>query len=147
MRPSRLAPRRCIVGADSDPLPERAALDNLAFAPAEPEIRSSYDTAEPDPAVIADVSRTVPLPPPAGSRVTDQEHAGPLRTPSPSPPLSALPPLPALPTLPALPPAGDDATYHAYRTDLAKVRALVLQQARAAGLAEGRATDLVLAVS
>jgi anti-sigma regulatory factor (Ser/Thr protein kinase) len=76
--------------------------------------------------------------------VTDQEHAGPLRTPSSSPPLSALPTMSALP---ALPPPGDDATYHAYRTDLAKVRALVLQQARAVGLAEGRATDLVLAVS
>ena len=37
--------------------------------------------------------------------------------------------------------------YHTYRADLAKVRALVLQQARAAGLAEGRANDLVLAVS
>jgi anti-sigma regulatory factor (Ser/Thr protein kinase) len=63
--------------------------------------------------------------------VTEQEHAGPLRTPSPPP----------------LPSPGDDAVYHTYRTDLAKVRALVLQQARAAGLAEGRATDLVLAVS
>jgi anti-sigma regulatory factor (Ser/Thr protein kinase) len=63
--------------------------------------------------------------------VTEQEHTGPLRTPSPPP----------------LPPPGDDAIYHTYRTDLAKVRALVLQQARAAGLAEARATDLVLAVS
>jgi anti-sigma regulatory factor (Ser/Thr protein kinase) len=86
-----------------------------------------------DPAVIADASRTDRLPPPAGRRVTDQEHAGPLRTP-PSPP-------------PPLPPPGDDATYHTYRADLAKVRALVLQQARAAGLPEGRANDLVLAVS
>jgi anti-sigma regulatory factor (Ser/Thr protein kinase) len=65
--------------------------------------------------------------------VTEQEHAGPLRTPSPS--------------LPPLPPPGDDATYHTYRADLAKVRALVLQQARAVGLAEDRANDLVLAVS
>ena len=62
--------------------------------------------------------------------MTDQEHAA--------------PPLPA----PApLPPPGADATCHAYRTDLAKVRALVLQQARSAGLTEGRANDLVLAVS
>ena len=109
-------------------------LDNLAFAPAEPEIRSSYDTAALDPAVIADASRTDPLPPPAGRRVTDQEHAAPLRTPSP-------------PAPPPLPPPGDDATCHTYRTDLAKVRALVLLQARAAGLGEGRASDLVLAVS
>jgi anti-sigma regulatory factor (Ser/Thr protein kinase) len=122
-----------MVDADSDPPPERAALDNLAFAfaPAEPEIRSSYDIAELHPAVIADASRSDPLPPPAGRRVTDQEHATP-----PAP----LPPAP-------LPPPGADATCHTYRTDLAKVRALVLQQARSAGLTEGRANDLVLAVS
>jgi anti-sigma regulatory factor (Ser/Thr protein kinase) len=121
---------RCIVKADSDPPPERAALDNLAFAPAEPEIRSSYDTADLDPAVIADGGRTDPLPPPAGRRGTDQEHAAP-PTPRPAP----------------LSPPGADATCHTYRTDLAKVRALVLQQARSAGLTEGRANDLVLAVS
>ena len=46
-----------------------------------------------------------------------------------------------------LPPPGDDATYLTYRSDLAKVRALVLEQARTAGLAEGRSNDLVLAVS
>ena len=37
--------------------------------------------------------------------------------------------------------------YHTYRSDLAEVRALVLERAREAGLAEGRASDLVLAVS
>lgn len=37
--------------------------------------------------------------------------------------------------------------YHTYRTDLSQVRALVLQHAREAGLAEGKAHDLVLAVS
>jgi anti-sigma regulatory factor (Ser/Thr protein kinase) len=37
--------------------------------------------------------------------------------------------------------------YHTYRSDLSQVRALVLQHATEAGLAEGRATDLVLAVS
>jgi anti-sigma regulatory factor (Ser/Thr protein kinase) len=37
--------------------------------------------------------------------------------------------------------------YHTYRSDLSQVRALVLQHAQVAGLAEGRATDLVLAVS
>jgi len=54
-----------------------------------------------------------------------------------------------VPTRPrqALPPPGDDATYLTYRSDLAKVRALALQQGRAAGLTESRATDLVLAVS
>jgi anti-sigma regulatory factor (Ser/Thr protein kinase) len=63
----------------------------------------------------------------------EPEHASPPR-------------VPTRPRLP-LPPPGDDATYLAYRTDLSKVRALVLQQALAAGLAEGRANDLVLAVS
>jgi anti-sigma regulatory factor (Ser/Thr protein kinase) len=112
-------------------LPERAALDNLAFAPAEPEIRSSYDTAALEPAVIADGGRNDPPPAWAGCGVTEQEQAVPLRT----------------PPLPPLPPPGDDAVFHTYRTDLAKVRALVLQQGRAAGLTESRATDLVLAVS
>lgn len=37
--------------------------------------------------------------------------------------------------------------YHTYRTDLSQVRALVLQHAREAGLTEGKANDLVLAVS
>ena len=37
--------------------------------------------------------------------------------------------------------------YHTYRSDLLPVRALVLEQARQAGLAEDRANDLVLAVS
>jgi anti-sigma regulatory factor (Ser/Thr protein kinase) len=37
--------------------------------------------------------------------------------------------------------------YHTYRSDLSKVRALVLQHARKAGLTEGRANDLLLAVS
>ena len=37
--------------------------------------------------------------------------------------------------------------YHTYRSDLSQVRALVLKHARAAGLTEGRANDLVLAAS
>jgi anti-sigma regulatory factor (Ser/Thr protein kinase) len=37
--------------------------------------------------------------------------------------------------------------YHTYRTNLSEVRALVLKHAREAGLMEGRANDLVLAVS
>jgi anti-sigma regulatory factor (Ser/Thr protein kinase) len=41
----------------------------------------------------------------------------------------------------------DSALYHRYRSDLSKVRALVLERARVAGLSEGRANDLVLAVS
>ncbi|HET9080282.1 MAG TPA: ATP-binding protein [Trebonia sp.] len=41
----------------------------------------------------------------------------------------------------------DDALYHTYRSDLSQVRAMVVQQARKAGLPEGRTTDLMLAVS
>jgi anti-sigma regulatory factor (Ser/Thr protein kinase) len=39
------------------------------------------------------------------------------------------------------------AMYHTYRSDLSQLRALVLKQAREAGLTESRAQDLVLAVS
>ena len=46
-----------------------------------------------------------------------------------------------------LPTPTSDAMYHTYRSDLSQVRALVLQHARDAGLTEGRANDLVLAVS
>jgi anti-sigma regulatory factor (Ser/Thr protein kinase) len=46
-----------------------------------------------------------------------------------------------------LPAPTSDARYHAYRSDLSQVRALVLKHAREAGLAEGKANDLVLAVS
>ena len=47
----------------------------------------------------------------------------------------------------SLPGPASDAMYHTYRSDLAQVRALVLEQARQAGLAEDRGNDLVLAVS
>jgi len=40
-----------------------------------------------------------------------------------------------------------DVMPHTYRSDLAQVRALVLEEARQAGLAEDRASELVLAVS
>jgi anti-sigma regulatory factor (Ser/Thr protein kinase) len=46
-----------------------------------------------------------------------------------------------------LPSPTNDAMYHTYRSDLSQVRALVWQHARQAGLTEGRANDLVLAVS
>jgi anti-sigma regulatory factor (Ser/Thr protein kinase) len=46
-----------------------------------------------------------------------------------------------------LPAPANGAMYHTYRSDLSQVRALVLRRAREAGLTEGRANDLVLAVS
>jgi anti-sigma regulatory factor (Ser/Thr protein kinase) len=54
--------------------------------------------------------------------------------------------VPSLPSRPQTPPAGTP-VLHRYRTDLSKVRSLVTQHARAAGLSESRASDLVLAVS
>jgi hypothetical protein len=47
----------------------------------------------------------------------------------------------------ALPAPPGDALIHTYRADLSRVRALVLSRARDVGLPEGRANDLVLAVS
>lgn len=46
-----------------------------------------------------------------------------------------------------LPSPTNDVMRRTYRSDLSQVRALVFQQARAAGLIESRANDLVLAVS
>jgi anti-sigma regulatory factor (Ser/Thr protein kinase) len=46
-----------------------------------------------------------------------------------------------------LPSSTNHVMYHTYRSDLSQVRALVLQQAKEAGLTESRANDLVLAVS
>jgi anti-sigma regulatory factor (Ser/Thr protein kinase) len=46
-----------------------------------------------------------------------------------------------------LPAPTTDAMMHTYRSDLSQVRALVLKHATEAGLDEGRANDLVLAVS
>ena len=46
-----------------------------------------------------------------------------------------------------LPVPTNDAMYHTYRSDLSQVRALVLSQARKAGLADDKVSDLVLAVS
>jgi anti-sigma regulatory factor (Ser/Thr protein kinase) len=54
--------------------------------------------------------------------------------------------LPSRPTRPITPPEGA-LVFHTYRSDLAKVRNLVMQQATVAGLGESRANDLVLAVS
>ena len=84
----------------------------------------------------------------AGGRDASRRRARPARAPRrnsvaqssvqfPEPPSRGLP----------LPVPANDAVYHTYRSDLSQVRALVLQQARKAGLTEGRASDLVLAVS
>ncbi len=108
------------------------ALINLAFAQADAEILCPYDTMGLDQDVIADAKRTHPLLLAEDHRMS-QEYAGPFSIPP-----SCSVPLPA-PT--------SDAMYHTYRTDLSQVRALVLRQARLAGLTEGRANDLVLAVS
>jgi anti-sigma regulatory factor (Ser/Thr protein kinase) len=109
------------------------ALINLAFAHADAEILCPYDIAELDPAVIADARRTHPVLLSSGRRRMSPEYT------VPSDLLTSR-------SLPLPVPTGD-AMYHTYRTDLSLVRALVLQHARAAGLTESRASDLVLAVS
>jgi anti-sigma regulatory factor (Ser/Thr protein kinase) len=55
--------------------------------------------------------------------------------------------VPPHPNRPAVTPAEGALVFHTYRTDLSKVRGLVMQQSRAAGLTESRGNDLVLAVS
>ena len=54
--------------------------------------------------------------------------------------------VPPHPSRPITPPEGA-LIFHTYRSDLSKVRALVMQTATVAGLSESRANDLVLAVS
>lgn len=109
------------------------ALINLAFAGADAEVLCPYDTARLGQAVIADARRTHPLLLSGDGAAASAEYAGPFGLPS-----SCGAPLPARP---------DAAMIHTYRSDLSQVRALVLKSARAAGLPDERANDLVLAVS
>jgi anti-sigma regulatory factor (Ser/Thr protein kinase) len=109
------------------------ALINLAFAGADAEILCPYDTARLSQAVITDARQTHPLLLSGGGAGTSAQYAGP-----PGLPPSCSAPLPARP---------DAAMIHTYRSDLSQVRALVLKNAREAGLPDDRASDLVLAVS
>jgi anti-sigma regulatory factor (Ser/Thr protein kinase) len=113
-------------------LPERAALNNLSFAHAASEIHSSHDTAQPRQAALAGRHRTDPPLPSAGNPRAGRRVSGPDQA------------VPSRPSQPLSPPAP---VFHTYRTDLSKVRGLVMQQSLAAGLTEDRANDLVLAVS
>jgi anti-sigma regulatory factor (Ser/Thr protein kinase) len=54
--------------------------------------------------------------------------------------------VPPHPSRPITPPEGA-LIFHTYRSDLSKVRSIVMQTATVAGLSESRANDLVLAVS
>ncbi len=110
------------------------SLMNLAFAEADVEILCPYDTAELDPAVIADARRTHPLLLSSGRHLMSPEYTVPTHLLT-----RHSTPLPEL--------AGDPAYQHTYRTDLSQVRALAEQHAKEAGLSESRASDLVLAVS
>ena len=108
------------------------ALINLAFADADAEILCPYDAAELDPLVIAEARRTHPLVLSSGRRLRCPEYDAEYH----SPPSRGLP----------LPSAANGAVYHTYRTDLSRVRGLVLKYAGEAGLTESRANDLALAV-
>jgi anti-sigma regulatory factor (Ser/Thr protein kinase) len=116
-------------------LPGRHALTNLAFAQADSEIRSSHDTAQLATAAAVGPSRTVLALPSAGILRAGRGVSGSDQ---------AVPPHPGRP---AVTPAEGALVFHTYRTDLSKVRGLVMQQSLAAGLTESRANDLVLAVS
>lgn len=108
------------------------ALINLAFDAADAQILCPYDTAALDPAVIADARRTHPLVLSDGHQEANPGYAVPFEIPSTrGEPLSA----------------PCDAMSHTYRANLSEVRALVHTRARAAGMSEARASDLVLAVS
>jgi anti-sigma regulatory factor (Ser/Thr protein kinase) len=109
------------------------ALINLAFATADAEILCPYDAASLDPAILADATRTHPVLLSDGRLGDSPGYAVPFQIPS----SCGL-------TLPPLP---HGAMFHTYRSNLSEVRALVLEHARAAGLTEARAHDLVLAVS
>jgi anti-sigma regulatory factor (Ser/Thr protein kinase) len=109
------------------------ALINLAFAATDAQILCPYDSAELDPAVIADAMRTHPLLLSGGRQVPSSGYAVPFEIPS-----TCSLPLPAPPS---------KAMSHTYRTNLSQVRDLVHKRAVAAGLTEARANDLVLAVS
>jgi anti-sigma regulatory factor (Ser/Thr protein kinase) len=109
------------------------ALINLAFAGADVEILCPYDTAALGPAVLADARRTHPLLLSDGRPGTSPDYAVPPDLPS-----SCSRPLPAPPHI---------AMSYTYRTDLSRVRALVLKHAKEAGLPSARANDLMLAVS
>jgi anti-sigma regulatory factor (Ser/Thr protein kinase) len=120
-------------GAELREATRHEALINLAFAPADVDILCPYDSAALDPAVIADARCTHPLLLAGGRHEENPAYTVPFSIPS-----SCSLPLPAPP---------HDAMSHTYRTNLSEVRALVFKYARAAGLTEARANDLVLAVS
>jgi anti-sigma regulatory factor (Ser/Thr protein kinase) len=109
------------------------ALINLAFAAADAQILCPYDAAELDPAILADAGRTHPVLLSDGRHRASSAYGAPFQIPS-----SCSLPL-------SMPPHG--ALLHTYRSNLSEVRALVLAHARAAGLSQARANDLVLAVS
>lgn len=109
------------------------ALVNLAFADANADILCPYDTMNLDQAVVSDARRTHPLLLSGGRQGASSAYAVPFQ-------------IPPSCSLPLLAPPRDVMTY-TYRTDLSRIRALVLQHAKEAGLTDARASDLVLAVS
>jgi anti-sigma regulatory factor (Ser/Thr protein kinase) len=109
------------------------ALINLAFATMDVEVLCPYDAVALDQAILADARRTHPVLLSDGRLGASPGYAAPFRIPS----SCSLP----------LPPPPHGAMSHTYRSNLSEVRALVLEHARAAGLSEARASDLMLAVS
>jgi anti-sigma regulatory factor (Ser/Thr protein kinase) len=108
------------------------ALINLAFRDSSATIVCPYDHAELPRYVIADAARTHPAVISDGVEVVSDRYLG--------------PGLPARYDRPLPAPPGRAETL-AYSGDLRPVRGFVARKARGAGLASGRADDLVLAVS
>lgn len=109
------------------------ALVNAAFSPASAAILCPYDEARLPDSVVADARRTHPVLISGGRPARSRAFAGP----------GAMPawcddPLPGVPA---------DAKVAAYARDLRAVRTMVADEARASGLPQSRAVDLVLAVS
>src|SRR5450755_882479 len=109
------------------------ALLNRAFAGAPVTTLCLYDADALDPAVLKTAQQTHPVIVADGQAMLSPAYASPEVIPPECE--RALPP----------PPAG--ASFLAYADDLRPVRALVARHAALAGLAAGRASDLVLAVS
>jgi anti-sigma regulatory factor (Ser/Thr protein kinase) len=120
--------------AEIDECHRHEALLNLAFAGVSDWwLLCPYDTRGLDEAVVRDAARTHPHLVEAGTTADSADYRAPPPTLAPGEPLPE--------------PTGDVLELRFTRDDLARIRAVVGERARAAGLAGPRASDLVLAVN
>ena len=120
--------------AEIDECHRHEALLNLAFARVSDWwLLCPYDRAALDEAVVRDAARTHPHLVQAGATTDSADYT------APPPTLAPCEPLPE--------PAGEVIELRFTRHDLARIRALVAERARQAGLDDQRSCDLVLAVN